>query len=198
MSEVNITYETLFEILRLEKTREQLQELDANFYRDVINYIKDKKESYSEDSSTSMQLKNVRKILEELYERREKKIINLALDKSRFDADTGKEIKLKEEKDMFDSMVTVFDNFRKGIIQNVINANGIEIAKSEQEGVKENKPKLEGLKLVKFMHAVPKFVGSDLEIYGPFEKEDVANLPDKVATVLITKKRVEAVIAVNS
>ena len=196
MSEVNITYETLFEILRLEKTREQLQELDPNFYRDVINYIKEKKESASEDGSTSMQLKNVRKILEDLYERREKKIINLALDKSRFDADTSKEIKLKEEKDMFNSMVTVFDKFRKGIIQNVINANGIEIMNKEE--VKDVKPKLEGLKLVKFMHAVPKFVGNDLEIYGPFEKEDVANLPDKVATVLITKRRVEAVIPVNS
>lgn len=196
MSEVNITYETLFEILRLEKTREQLQELDPNFYRDVINYIKEKKESASEDGSTSMQLKNVRKILEDLYERREKKIINLALDKSRFDADTSKEIKLKEEKDMFNSMVTVFDKFRKGIIQNVINANGIEIMNKEE--VKDVKPKLEGLKLVKFMHAVPKFVGNDLEIYGPFEKEDVANLPDKVATVLITKRRVEAVIAVNN
>ena len=47
-------------------------------------------------------------------------------------------------------------------------------------------------KLVRFVHAVPKFVGPELEEYGPFQEEDVANLPSEVANVLITKGRAEA------
>ena len=48
-------------------------------------------------------------------------------------------------------------------------------------------------KLIRFIHAVPKFVGKDLEDYGPFEEEDIANLPAEIADVLIIKGRVEEI-----
>ena len=47
--------------------------------------------------------------------------------------------------------------------------------------------------LVRFIHAVPKFVGSDLAIYGPFDENDVASLPKDVSEILINKKRAEEV-----
>ena len=43
--EVVITYETLFEILRREKTREELQKLPDNFHNDVGKYLSDKKQT---------------------------------------------------------------------------------------------------------------------------------------------------------
>jgi len=46
-------------------------------------------------------------------------------------------------------------------------------------------------KLVRFLHPVPKFVGRELEVYGPFEREDIANLPKEIAEVLIIKGRAE-------
>jgi hypothetical protein len=48
-------------------------------------------------------------------------------------------------------------------------------------------------KLVRFLHAVPKFVGKELEEYGPFAEEDIANLPSEIADVLINKERVEEI-----
>ena len=36
-------------------------------------------------------------------------------------------------------------------------------------------------------------MGEDLKIYGPFEKEDVSNIPRKVAEVLIKKNRAEEI-----
>ena len=45
--------------------------------------------------------------------------------------------------------------------------------------------------MIKFNHAVPKFVGEDLEVYGPFEENDMANLPSKIADVLVSKGRAE-------
>ena len=49
-------------------------------------------------------------------------------------------------------------------------------------------------KLVRFLTHVPKFVGPELEEYGPFESEDIANLPAEIAEVLIDKGKVEEII----
>jgi len=46
---------------------------------------------------------------------------------------------------------------------------------------------------VRFLYAVPKFVGKELEEYGPFEEEDIANLPSDIADILIGKGRVEEI-----
>ena len=35
MSDINITYDLLFDILRYEKSRDDLQKLDDKFYQDV-------------------------------------------------------------------------------------------------------------------------------------------------------------------
>ena len=85
MSEISITYDLLFDILKIEKSREDLQKLDENFYSDIVNYLSSK-DSIIENPNTpirereltKIQLSNVKKLLIELYDRREKKIINLA------------------------------------------------------------------------------------------------------------------------
>jgi hypothetical protein len=48
-------------------------------------------------------------------------------------------------------------------------------------------------KTVSFLSAVPKFVGKQLEIYGPFNQGDNATLPSDVADVLINKGRAQEV-----
>ena len=49
------------------------------------------------------------------------------------------------------------------------------------------------LKLIRFLTEIPKFIGTDLNIYGPFEREDLANLPKDIAKTLIEKKRAEEI-----
>lgn len=41
---------------------------------------------------------------------------------------------------------------------------------------------------VRFLKAIDRFVGADMEEYGPFEAEDVANIPYENAHVLIDQK----------
>ena len=41
---IAITYETLFDILRMEKRREDLQQLQPSFFDDTVHYLKQKKE----------------------------------------------------------------------------------------------------------------------------------------------------------
>jgi DNA replication initiation complex subunit (GINS family) len=48
-------------------------------------------------------------------------------------------------------------------------------------------------KMIRFLHSVPKFVADDLNIYGPFEQEDMSFLPKKTANLLINRKRAEEI-----
>ena len=38
-TEVRITYETLYELMRLEKNREEMQKLPDNFIQDTLSYL---------------------------------------------------------------------------------------------------------------------------------------------------------------
>src|SRR3989338_6952450 len=115
MQEVVITYETLFELLKRERERTDLQKLEPTFFSDTISYIKDKKKiieakeesvfAPEEKKKTERQLDNIYKILKELYERREKKIMSLALDKSRTNSNLiDTTALLKEEKVFFEAL----------------------------------------------------------------------------------------------
>ncbi|MBN2112222.1 DNA replication complex GINS family protein [Candidatus Woesearchaeota archaeon] len=209
---MNITYETLFEVLRIEKNRDDLQELPPSFFDDVLQYLREKQQIFDESlvkedlfSATerekiSNELGNLRRMLKETYERREKKIINMALNKSRTKSniiDTSR--LLKEETAFFDQIVDTLDRFRKGILLNMFDLRQpfIEESKLQPNGSSsagENKEKeKKDTKLVRFLHPIPKFIGKELEVYGPFEEEDMANLPVEIADVLIGKGRAEEV-----
>ena len=208
VQEVIITYETLFELLKREKERADLQKLEATFFADTINYIKDKKKileaktdsvfAPEERKKTERQLDNIYRILEGLYERRQEKIIQLAMDKSRTSSnliDTS--ALLKEEKAFFDSITNCLDTYREAILNTVLNEKlpfmqPIEEKKPSElfkSALELRKP----TKLVRFMFHVPKFVGPELEEYGPFEEEDIASLPTEIAEVLITKGKAEEI-----
>jgi len=201
---VTITYETLYEILHREKDRLELQQLDATFFADVQSYLKEKELlvtgsssdlfSIEEKQKATHQLINIKRILRELYEKREKKIIALALDKSRTRSeliDTAR--LLQEEKQMFDSLVSLFDRYRDGILMNLLEGVSTKMPDSTQEEPEASKQEEKPTKVVRFTHAVPRFVGLDGEEFGPFDEEDIASLPSEIVNVLISKDRAEEI-----
>jgi len=208
--EVNITYETLFELLRLEKGREELQKLEEGFFSDVVNYLREKKKVFDnqlsstdlfaieEREKTHKQLANINKILRELYERREKKILTMAVNRSRTnDSVIDSSAMLPEERMMFESFVANLNKFREGILNSMVNLKVPDMSKSDdiKSAVSDDVKKeiKEDNIMVRFVNAVPRFVGKELETYGPFEEEDVANLPKEIADVLVAKGRVEVI-----
>ena len=46
--DIIVTYETLFEVLRNEKTKEDLQKLHTTFFKDVVNYLNEKQSTIKE------------------------------------------------------------------------------------------------------------------------------------------------------
>src|SRR3990167_4721377 len=132
MQEVVITYETLFELLKRERERVDLQKIEPEFFSNTISYIKDKKKiieaksdspfAIEERKKTERQLENIYKILKELYERREKKIISIALDKSRTKSNLiDTTALLKEEKAVFDALTSLLDTYREAILYSLLN-----------------------------------------------------------------------------
>ncbi|MBI3037282.1 hypothetical protein HYY73_06070 [Candidatus Woesearchaeota archaeon] len=235
---ITFTYESLFDMVVREKSKEELQQLNQNFFTELVNYLNEKKSAISlisseEREKANRQLLNINRLVKELYERREKKILGLALARSRAGVDIiDTSALLAEEKALFDGIVRQLDVFREGVLNSLLVAKSpkhmAEAAEMATEKASWQNPygqhrsavadrailPLQDLhpqqqreaaasaaeearsdqnptRLVRFLHAVPRFVGRELEVYGPFDQEDIANLPREIAEVLIAKGRAE-------
>ncbi len=208
--EIIITYESLYDLLRTEKSRQEVQELDKNFYADVINYIKEKESILSSHKSkdsifavqeiekTKKQIENILKIVKEIYEKRESKIVQLAIIASRTNPQNPYlQILLPEEKQLYETVIEILSSFRNDILDNLLEAKAPNITKKQEKILKpkdiNTTTKGTQTKLVRILYPLPKFLGSDLEVYGPFEQEDAVNLPQKIADVLIENKRAKEI-----
>ncbi len=216
MAEVVINYESLYEILRLEKSRTELQKLDSGFFKGVLDYLRDKqailesqenKESIfasGEVDKTRIQIRNIQRILKELYERRESKIIQFALFSSRnFDSNIDISAMLPEEKGLFDSLSLSLNKSRESVLFNLLK-NKEPLTFSQDSGQKQKDLKRNqeiedsnsnknGPRTVRFKCQVPEFVGTDLIAYGPFEKDDTASLPEEVIVFLERNSQAEVI-----
>jgi DNA replication initiation complex subunit (GINS family) len=135
MEAIKITLETLYDILRSEKKQEDLQKLEITFFVDVVKYLSEKRSlldstknnesvfASGEHDKVEYELRSIKRILKELYEKREKKIIDIALNRSR----TGSDIidtsaMLFEEKEFYGQVLNIFDRYRAGIINELFQA----------------------------------------------------------------------------
>lgn len=200
MAEVVITYETLYELSRREKQRSELQKLSPNFFKNVLSYLQEKtkimESQKSKDSvfskeaaKTAKDLENTKKIIRDLYEKREHKILELALSDSRLKEETDTAM-LNEEKKLYKEILDILNQYRISILFSLLSNKPPEIKKI----IKKIKKEKETIRLVRFIKAVPKFIAPDLNIYGPFEPEDILNIDSQIAKVLIHKKRAEEII----
>lgn len=181
-----LNYETLFEYLREERRNVSLQVLPETFFADVAEYIA-QKETLSPGAE---QLKNARKIIEDIYERREKKISTLALNKSRTNSpliDTTN--LLPEEKVFFKQLVVLLDHFRDEILKNVLDKTAPNIGEKITDVVPDTPVVIDHR--YRCLRYIDKFVGPDLEILGPFEEGAVVELDRETADILISKNLVE-------
>lgn len=125
--QVNLSYETIFDLLVREKGREELQKLHDSFFNDISAYIQSKISLNAGDEEERekvlKQIQNTKRMLRELYERREKKILNMALAASRTSPSfIDSENMITEEKALFDSLVERLDQFRKNLLETALSA----------------------------------------------------------------------------
>ncbi len=193
-----ITYETLYEILRKEKTNPDLQMLSKDFLKNLVEYLGEKQSLLSgradpsELQKVQIQLANIKKMIREIYERRENKIFQLALFSSRTREKPDLSPLLPEEKELYTNFLEMLNDFREGILKNILAGNP-PVIQPKAKPLKADSQESSATQTIRLVHAVPQFVGDDLQIYGPFEPEDVASLPAKVANILLQKGRAESI-----
>ncbi len=197
-----LTYEALYEIIRKEKTSEEIQKLEPSIYGMIIDYVAIKKDQMksSEDSEKEklkVQLQNTRKLVKELFERREKKITTLAINRSRTKEEVGTGTLLPEEKKFLAKLEGELDSYRGSVLLKLLNGTMPDYVEHGELTHAEpaelpSAPEPAGQKvLVCFTQALPVFVGPELETYGPFEAGAQASIPAEIAELLISKGKAE-------
>ncbi len=166
MDNIKITLESLYDILRNEKKKEDLQKLDRTFFLDVINYLKEKKALLEQNSEgdelfavgekekVGYELRSIKRIQKELYEKREKKIIDIALNRSRTGSDIiDTEAMLKEEKEFYQQLLKTLDLYRRGILLNLFQGK-LPLIISKEERKEKIRKEIEQNSLLKIENPV--------------------------------------------
>lgn len=129
MDKIQITLETLYDSLRNEKKKEDLQKVKDSFFTDVVSYLKEKKALFEsrkeqeelfasgEREKLSYELRSIQRILKELYDKREKKVIAIAINRSRTNSDLiDTSAMLLEERQFYQELVDTLNKYRRGIL----------------------------------------------------------------------------------
>lgn len=197
--EIAITYDTLFDILRKEKNEPGLQDLPENFWMLVLEYIKEKDAflerkrndhglfGHEEKKKAEQEMDNIRRLVGDIYNRREKKILDLARDVSR---SRGQVIHsfalLPEEEQMYHAALAEFNRYREGILYRLLSGKLPEVATPQHLKTSESKQQKETV-TIRFREAMPQFMGPNMVKYGPFSIDEEIELPSVVASLLIKK-----------
>jgi DNA replication initiation complex subunit (GINS family) len=195
-----ITYETIRSAHRTEK-QEELQKLPEGFFKSVRNWFKHKEKM--KDTTSLLEVENAKKLLEDIINRRQKKVVLSALRTVRGDLPPTN--LNDDERKFFDQLVSILKDFRKNINEKFrsyedIVEEKIEEAKKSVEVLKPKEVieqkliKPNGKLMVKILSDLPRFVSSNLESYGPLKAGDVITLPEGIGKLLITRKVAENIL----
>lgn len=202
-----ITYETIRSAQRAEKD-EILQKLPDNFFESVKEWFTNKEKM--KDITSLLEVENGNKLVEDLINRRQKKIVLAALRTIRGELPPPN--LTDEERKFFDQIVKNLKAFKNNMNEKFkgygkIVEEKIEEAKKTIEQMKppetmakkeemvEIKPiKPNGKNMVKILKDLPRFVGPDLKSYGPLKSGDIITLSKDVSKLLINRKVAENIL----
>lgn len=171
MEEQTITYELIRKVQREEQRQPKLTLLPENFFESVKKYLQQKKQLTLKDNrKVVLEIKNVERLVEDIFNRRERKILNLSIIAAR----TGMkpENLTEEEKIFFDELTNILKKRRERMLEETLR---------EKELVS----------MIVFKVDVPAFVGIDGKTYGPFKSGDIAKIPEENMKVFVEKGMAE-------
>jgi len=171
-----LSYEVIRKIHRLEKESTKLVSLEDDFFDSLQVYLKEEKSKIKQnedifDDSASQRLFNIKNMVEDILYLRQKKIINKAIMKIKTNEEDTSNF-LGPELKMYSQIVTVIEDYHK-YLDEVFNKK---IAKKEYV-----------LQKVKMLKAVPKFIGTDMQEYGPYTENDLIEVPENIAKLFVNK-----------
>ncbi|MBI4148995.1 hypothetical protein HY491_00970 [Candidatus Woesearchaeota archaeon] len=210
MGDIQITYEALFEIERREKEKKELQKLDPDFMEQLGRYLSEKEAmvakqrnapdlfAFDEQKKGLNQVESIKRLVTSLYDLREKKIIASAANKARLStAMINPAAFLPLEKELFEQLVALLSHVREQALGKVMHYSRPPEEPKQQE--KQDTSDVSAplpespTKTVRFTHPVPRFLGTSMETFGPYEPEDIAALPREIVQALVSRGRAEEI-----
>lgn len=189
----------LLDIYRKEKMSPYLQDLGEDFYEEVRGGIRELEAQYDESRGNTKQeskllreLENVKSVVLDLYEIRERKVVLGALNYVRRD---GEEFEMEDltesEEKMLEDVAGILKENRRAVFEE---GSAKKVKKAPAPEKKEAKPENKiRLVTVRITKDLPSIVGADGKIYGEFKEEDVVSLPDANARALIGQGAAEEI-----
>ncbi|MBN2101588.1 MAG: DNA replication complex GINS family protein [Candidatus Aenigmarchaeota archaeon] len=186
-----ITFEGIRKIYEEEKKNSTIPaKLPDSFFEEIKAYIGSKKRAVSEGESSD-ELETAKRRLESIFELRERKIVNAALDFVRSDVEPQNLIESEEM--LFREIVNNIAGFRDEMAHKLAPSKPNQIPPSEEvpetptpeQPINNEKPNEEPTdSVVDFIDDMHEFMGTDLKPYGPFKKGDIATVPTENAKVI--------------
>ncbi|MFP4116007.1 MAG: hypothetical protein ACLFTQ_02280 [Candidatus Aenigmatarchaeota archaeon] len=138
-----ITFETFRKFQRKEKKNEKLQELPEDFFKRCVDWINRKQQKFDEegDSTLLRELENVKSIVSDIFERRRKKILILALHSVR--SKKVSENLLPEEEEFFEKTVENLRSLEENLLEKVLEGKKPEKGGREKESKERRKEEKE-------------------------------------------------------
>ncbi|MBI2542571.1 MAG: DNA replication complex GINS family protein [Candidatus Aenigmarchaeota archaeon] len=170
MPEETITFELIRKVHLEEQKSPTLTRIPTNFFHATSNYINQKKQLDIDDRKASLELRSVERLIEDIFNRRERKILNAAIISAR----TGlpPENLSEEERPFYNSIVAMVKNRRHELLSVMM-------------------PDKRKESMAIFKEDTPEFVGSDEQTYGPFKIGDTSKLPEDDMRILLERGVVE-------
>ncbi|MFH1587976.1 MAG: hypothetical protein ABIA76_01400 [Candidatus Diapherotrites archaeon] len=174
-----LNYDELRRIHRLEKNSSRLTELEEDFFDDLGEFVDEEKKAYFDSLkdfsiSKTRSFTNLKKLVEEIFLIREKKILNKVLVAAK-----TKEIDFlgftPEEKKLFSALLKQVEG-HDALLEDVFLA--------EKKGLGKEKAKALNKVRARISSEIPSFVGTDMQEYGPFKKGEEVELPVQIAKLL--------------
>lgn len=179
---MELSYDEIRRIHRLEKSTVKLVEVEEDFYNDLHSFLSKEKQDYLDSlrdfsSTKARDFANLKRMLEEIFALRTKKLVGNALAASRTSEFSDGSMAVQEKK-VFKEMLALLQK-HNALLDSVFS------------GQEESSRDLNTLS-VEILSDIPEFVGPDMKEYGPFKKGNTAKLPLKIAKLLSSQKLVEA------
>ena len=192
MNADEINYKTLRRIQEMEKKSPSLTRIEPNFYNDLSKYLENLDDRLGKESSPQKQMllkieiRDTNKIVTNIYEMREKKILLATISKARGGNPNLKNL-VDVEKDLFESTLELMTQMRKQVLEKKSKGSTekektVDSKKEDAKngGQENSKP------VVRVTKSIPKFIGTDIKEYN-LRGGDVLSLPADMRDMLLKR-----------
>jgi DNA replication factor GINS len=182
---MKISYDELRRIYRLEKNTTRLVEVEEDFYNSLHDFISDEKGTYLNSlkkdfsESNARNFSNLKKMVEELFSLRTKKVLSQALIAAHTKEASETHMALPE-KEMFQAILKTINKHQVLVLKAFSEAD-------DKEKKSDKNKDLNNLS-IRIISDVPSFVAQDMKEYGPFKKGEEVSLPYKIAKLFVSRK----------